>query len=123
MSLLFLIQADLPTDGIKIMYTESSSAPKCPIGSTASTTYTGRLENGTIFDSNTIAKFGHVTPFNFGVGEGQVIQCWDYAIERMAPGESAQILCPADTAYGSRGAGSAIPPNANLTFDMHVISC
>ena len=109
--------------GIKIDVTKAAAGTVCQAGAKVSANYTGSFTDGTIFDSSTIAKFGHVTPFNFGVGEGQVIQCWDYAIERMAPGESAQILCPADTAYGTRGAGSAIPPNANLTFDMHVISC
>ena len=76
MSLLVLIyqnnleNVEHPSHEVKISMYESGGKPHCPIGSKASTNYTGRLENGTIFDSNTIARFGHVTPFDFTVGEG-----------------------------------------------------
>ena len=123
MSLVNLLSATPNDMGIKIDFSKNVDGSTCPKGSTASTNYTGQLMNGTIFDSSTIASFGHDTPFKFTVGVGMVIPCWDYAVQHMAPGDSAVVYCPSATAYGSRGAGGAIPPNADLIFKMQVISC
>ena len=117
-----LLNASASDLGIKIDYTTKVEGANCPIGHTANTNYTGQFLDGTVFDSNTIAKFGHVEPFKFTVGAHQVIQCWDYAIERMAPGDAATVFCPAATAYGSRGVGP-IPPNTDLIFKMAVVAC
>mgnify|MGYP006142944793 CR=1 FL=1 len=86
--------------GIKITFTKYNYGPLCLKGSKASTNYTGQLLNGTVFDSNVIAKFGHVQPFDFTVGAGQVIPCWDKAVADMSPGDKAIVYCPAATAYG-----------------------
>ena len=108
--------------GIKMDFTTKVAGTDCPVGAKVSANYTGSFKDGTVFDSNTIAKFGHVEPFIFTVGVHQVIKCWDYAIEHMAPGDTASVFCPSATAYGTRGVGP-IPPNTDLFFKMSVVSC
>jgi len=90
-------------------------------GDTVAMNYTGRLENGTVFDSNVDPKFKHVEPFVFTLGAGQVIAGWDKGIVGMKVGEKKTLtLLPAD-AYGERGVPGAIPPNATLIFDVELI--
>ena len=82
--------------------------------------YTGTLMDGTKFDSN----LDHGTdPFNFALGAHRVIKCWDQGVAMMTTGESATLTCPSDIAYGERGAGDKIPPNATLKFDVQLIDC
>jgi len=54
-------------------------------------------------------------------GTGEVIKCWDEGVKQMSKGQSATLSCTADYAYGKRGAGSIIPPNADLKFDVELI--
>lgn len=60
-------------------------------------------------------------PFQFKIGEGQVIRGWDEGVATMSVGEQAYLTCSPDFAYGSRGAGGVIPPNATLVFDVELI--
>ena len=90
-------------------------------GDTVSMNYTGRLENGTVFDSNVDPKFNHVQPFIFTLGAGQVIPGWDKGIVGMKVGEKKTlVILPAD-AYGATGVSGVIPPNATLTFDVELL--
>eukprot|EP00756_Hemistasia_phaeocysticola_P015383 Hpha_TRINITY_DN15410_c2_g3::TRINITY_DN15410_c2_g3_i1::g.173482::m.173482/K09568/FKBP1; FK506-binding protein 1 len=73
--------------------------------------YKGTLDSGKVFDSNSGS-------FSTKIGVGQVIPCWDSQVVGMQVGEHAVLHCPADTAYGDHGAGAAVPPGANLTFDV-----
>ena len=75
--------------------------------------YTGKLADGTVFDSNVDPKFGHVTPFIFTLGAGQVIPGWDKGIVGMKVGETKTLVIPPADAYGASGQGP-IPPNATL---------
>ena len=84
---------------------------------TVSVLYTGRLMDGTVFDAS--ANNGNV-PISFVLGTGRVIKGWDEGIALMRKGEKAQLLIPSALAYGSRGAGSSIPPNAVLRFDVEL---
>lgn len=80
--------------------------------------YTGKLADGTTFDSSRTRG----RPFVFRIGIGSVIAAWDKGILTMKVGERAIIASDADHAYGSSGAGGVIPPNASLWFDVELIS-
>ena len=79
--------------------------------------YTGKLLNGTEFDSS--VKRGQ--PLAFTVGVGQVIKGWDEAFLDMTKGEKRVIIIPSELGYGVRGAGRKIPPNATLVFDVELV--
>ena len=91
------------------------------IGDAVSMNYTGRLENGTVFDSNVDPKFNHVQPFVFTLGAGQVIAGWDKGIVGMKVGEKKTLTIPPADGYGARGQGP-IPPNATLIFDVELLA-
>jgi FKBP-type peptidyl-prolyl cis-trans isomerase len=88
-------------------------------GDTVSVQYTGKLEDGTKFDSS----YDHGgQPFSFTVGAGQVIKGWDEGLLGAKVGEKRTLTIPSDLGYGANGAGAAIPPNATLIFDVEVVS-
>ena len=80
--------------------------------------YTGTLENGEKFDSSVDRD----QPFTFTVGVGQVIQGWEQGMVGMKIGEKKKLEIPAELGYGESGAGGVIPPNANLIFEVELIS-
>lgn len=84
---------------------------------TASVHYTGWLENGTKFDSSV----DRGQPFSFQVGAGRVIRGWDEGVASMKVGGKRRLLIPASLGYGERGAAGAIPPGANLIFDVELL--
>lgn len=86
-------------------------------GNSVKVHYTGTLADGKKFDSSR----DRGDPFNFSLGQGQVIQCWDQVVARMSIGERVTVTCPAAKAYGSRGAGGVIPPNADINFDIEML--
>merc|ERR1711862_711651 len=76
--------------------------------------YTGTLaDTGVKFDSSV----DRGEPFSFQIGVGQVIQGWDEGVIQMSLGEKAVLHIPSAMGYGARGAGGAIPPNADLLFE------
>lgn len=77
--------------------------------------YTGRLIDGTVFDSS--VERG--TPATFGVN--QVIPGWVEALKMMKEGAKWRLFIPANLAYGAQGAGNIIGPNATLIFDVELI--
>ncbi len=83
--------------------------------------YTGWLDNkgakGTKFDSS----FDRNEPFKFLLGAGMVIPGWDEGVAGMKEGGHRTLYIPAKLGYGARGAGSAIPPNADLIFDVELV--
>ena len=74
-------------------------------------------KKGDKFDSSLDRK----QPFNFVLGVGQVIQGWDQGFDGMKIGGKRTILIPSEMGYGSRGAGNAIPPNADLIFEIELL--
>jgi len=79
--------------------------------------YTGRLEDGTKFDSS----HDRGQPLQFDLGIGQVIKGWDEGIEGMKVGGKRTLKIPSEMGYGARGAGTVIPPHANLIFDIELV--
>ena len=77
--------------------------------------YTGTLVNGVVFDSS--YKRGQPTEFPLT----GVIKCWTEGIQLMKAGGKAKLVCPPAVAYGERGAGGMIPPNATLVFDVELL--
>lgn len=78
--------------------------------------YRGTLPNGKEFDSS----YSRGRPSEFPL-DG-VIPCWTEGVQRMKPGGKAKLTCPPSIAYGARGAGGVIPPNATLNFEIELIS-
>jgi len=99
---------------------EGAGAVPVP-GNTVTVHYTGWLDNngqpGKEFDSS----FKRNQPFRFQIGIGQVIQGWDEGVMTMKVGEKRRLFIPSNLGYGSRGAGSVIPANANLIFDVELL--
>lgn len=77
--------------------------------------YRGTLANGSEFDSS--YKRGQPATFPLN----RVIPCWTEGVAKMREGGKAQLTCPPEIAYGSRGAGAAVPPNATLTFEVELL--
>lgn len=86
-------------------------------GQTVDVHYTGWLTNGTKFDSSV----DRGQAFSFVLGRGQVIRGWDEGVATMKIGGKRRLILPADLAYGARGAGGVIPPNATLIFEVELL--
>lgn len=93
-------------------------APVAQAGNRVTVHYTGWLENGTKFDSSLDRK----QPFQFNLGAKQVIAGWDEGVNGMRIGETRRLIIPAHLGYGSRGAGSIIPANATLIFEVQLLA-
>lgn len=79
--------------------------------------YTGWLTNGKKFDSSV----GTGRPFDFKLGDGQVIKGWDEGIVGMKVGGKRQLRIPSDLAYGAKGFSTLIPPYSVLIFDVKLV--
>ncbi len=107
--------------GLQITTTSEGTGETVKNGDTVSMNYTGKLDDGTVFDSNIDPKFNHVTPFEFTLGAGMVIKGWDEGIVGMKVGEKRTLVIPSDLAYGDNGIPGTIPGKATLTFDVELL--
>ncbi len=107
-----------PTSEVTIQEMKIGQGDSASLFSVVNVHYTGKLEDGTVFDSSIERN----KPFQFTLGAGQVIPGWDMGIKGMKPGGKRVLTIPPDLAYGQQGAGGAIPSNATLIFDVELIS-
>lgn len=78
--------------------------------------YRGTLPDGREFDSS----YKRNEPAEFALN--RVIRCWTEGVQLMKLGGKARLTCPPAIAYGERGAGGVIPPNATLQFEIELLS-
>ena len=78
--------------------------------------YRGTFPDGKEFDSSYKRNEAIEFPLN------GVIKCWTEGVQRMKVGGKAKLTCPAAIAYGERGAGGVIPPNATLLFEVELLA-
>lgn len=105
------------TSGLKYVDDVVGSGASPERGKRVKVHYTGRLTDGKKFDSSV----DRGQPFEFTIGVGQVIRGWDEGVMSMKVGGKRQLIIPAGLGYGARGAPPAIPPNAELVFDVELL--
>ena len=103
--------------GLKYWELKKGAGAVAKAGDAVHVHYTGWLTDGKKFDSSV----NRGSPFDFKLGAGMVIRGWDEGVAGMKVGGKRQLHIPAELGYGARGAGNAIPPNAELIFDVELL--
>ncbi len=101
--------------GVKITHMTVGTGASPKASDTVKVHYRGTLENGTEFDSS----YKRNAPASFPLN--QVIPAWTEGLQKMKVGGKATIIAPPASAYGARGAGGIIPPNATLKFEIELL--
>jgi len=105
--------AGAPVLGYKSL--REGKGPSPTAADTVKVHYRGTLMDGTEFDSS----YSRGQPATFPLA--RVIKCWTEGVQRIKVGGKAELVCPPALAYGERGAGAVIPPNATLRFEVELI--
>ncbi len=114
------IQAQKTPSGAFLQVLNPGSGTAIDSGNFVTVNYTGTSWEGIKFDSNTDSAFGHVQPFSFEVGSGQMIRGFDEAVRMLLPGGKGRAYLPSHLAYGPYGSPPRVKPFENLIFDLEV---
>lgn len=101
--------------GLVVQDQQVGTGATAQAGDTITVNYTGKLQNGTVFDTS-VGK----QPFVFTLGAGQVIPGWDQGLQGMKVGGKRLLIIPANLAYGSQQVGP-IPANSTLIFEVDLL--
>ena len=101
--------------GLVFRSLKDGSGPSPTAADTVRVHYRGTLPDGKEFDSS--IKRGQPAEFPLN----RVIKCWTEGVQRIKVGGKAKLTCPAAIAYGERGVGGVIPPNATLIFEVELL--
>lgn len=110
-------RADKAAVTVKIEDLKAGAGQEAQAGDTVSVHYTGWLEDGTQFDSSR----DRGTPYEFVLGQGNVIPGWDQGLVGMKAGGIRRLTIPPNLAYGANGYAGVIPPNATLIFEVELL--
>jgi FKBP-type peptidyl-prolyl cis-trans isomerase FkpA len=108
--------AETLPSGVKVVHTKDGTGPQPKAGDTVKVHYRGTLADGKEFDSS--YKRGEAATFPLN----RVVPCWTEGVQKIKVGGKATLTCPPATAYGDRGAGGVVPPNATLTFEIELLA-
>ena len=107
--------AETLPSGVKVVHTADGTGPQPKASDTVQVHYRGTLADGKEFDSS----YKRNEPIEFPLSG--VIKCWTEGVALMKVGGQAKLTCPSSIAYGARGAGGVIPPNATLVFEVELL--
>ena len=102
--------------GVKVVHTTDGTGANPKATDTVKVHYKGTLADGKEFDSS----YKRGSPASFPLN--RVVPCWTEGMQKIKVGGKATLTCPPATAYGDRGAGAAVPPNATLTFEVELLA-
>ena len=111
------IEVEPTESGLYYVVTEAGNGEKPEVGQIVKVHYTGKLLDGTVFDSS--VERGE--PISIPIGVGQVIPGWDEGIQLMSKGEKGVLYIPYYLAYGDRQVGDKIAPFSNLMFEVELV--
>ena len=125
------ITAKPNADGLYVIVKKRGNGAKVAAGKEVAVNYTGRLLDGTMFDSSveSDAKEGDIynpnrpyEPLVYTQGRGMLIPGWEQGVEGQPAGSQLQLIIPSALGYGPRGSGQQIPPFSPLVFDLEIVS-
>lgn len=102
--------------GVQVKFLKMADGKKPVASDSVLVHYEGKLQDGTVFDSS----YKRGKPISFPLRG--VIPCWTLGVAEMPVGSTVELTCPSDTAYGKRGAGGVIPPDATLVFKVELLA-
>ena len=108
--------------GLQYEDTSVGSGAEARAGQQVSVHYTGWLYNDGVRGMKFDSSKDRDDAFEFGLGGGEVIRGWDEGVQGMKVGGIRLLVVPAALGYGARGAGSVIPPNATLLFEVELLA-